>query len=60
MSVGVSGAPRTANADTVLGLTGVLKEVGDTFEPRTTLGLDLVFGFAILGTSSGSGGGILS
>ena len=60
--VGVSGASLAANADTALDLTGVLNEVGDTLEPRTTFGFGFDFGSVAGGfnTALGSGGGTLS
>ena len=60
--VGVSTVSRATSADTTLDLTGVLNDVGDTFEPLTTFGFGFVLGSITGGfdTSLGSGGGTLS
>ena len=55
----MSGASLAAKDETALGLTGVLNDVGDTLEPRTTFGFDFGFGSTSgrFDTSLGSGGG---
>ena len=60
--VGVSGASLAASADTTFDLTGVLNDVGDTLEPRTTFGFDFDFGTAAggFGNCLGSGAETLS